>query len=297
MIAAAAVAACATAHADNTVVRSLPLVFQLYKDKVERLRSSEVPRTFTGTASVSPNGALPQSVSIGIRGIPPQFGHFCGGTIVAPHWILTAAHCIGTAQWTNGKATIAVLDPDQLQILSGTKVLFHGGRVTAVVRIVTHPERRLIVPGVPENDLALLQVAEPFTEPPLAIVTETQAATLLVPREKLGIVGWGTASFSADAAISNTLLFAYVDVVDRPTCNKIYDGLVTDKMFCAGIGVADACQGDSGGPAISYIDDRPVLVGITSWGAGCAQKQYPGVYVNVAKYRAWIEETIGAPRS
>ena len=63
-------------------------------------------------------------------------------------------------------------------------------------------------------------------------------------------------------------------------------------MFCAGLGVADSCQGDSGGPAVRYVDGEGFLVGIISWGAGCTQKKFPGVYVNAGKYNGWINETI-----
>ena len=77
---------------------------------------------------------------------------------------------------------------------------------------------------------------------------------------------------------------------------SIYDGRVSDSMFCAGLGFADACQGDSGGPAIGYVNGVRYLVGITSWGVGCTNKKYPGVYVNVTKYAGWISASVGAQK-
>lgn len=78
-----------------------------------------------------------------------------------------------------------------------------------------------------------------------------------------------------------------VPIVDRDTCNDAYGGDITDGMVCAGLeaGGKDACQGDSGGPLT--IDGT--LVGVVSWGNGCARPGYYGVYSNVGKFADWIE--------
>lgn len=79
-----------------------------------------------------------------------------------------------------------------------------------------------------------------------------------------------------------------IPIVDRNECNQDYDGLIEPDMICAGIpeGGKDSCQGDSGGPVV--IDGK--LVGIVSWGFGCAEPGYPGVYTNVAYFKNWIDQ-------
>ena len=88
-----------------------------------------------------------------------------------------------------------------------------------------------------------------------------------------------------------------VDFVPRNTCNmgSSYDGAITPGMFCAGVngGGKDACQGDSGGPATTMVGGTRILAGATSWGYGCAQANYPGVYADLHYFRDWINTNAG----
>jgi secreted trypsin-like serine protease len=280
------------AMADNAVLRAMPKAAGLYERRLESARSGNLPPVFQGSASVVPTRAQFFAVSLGLPGFPQQRGHFCGGVIVDPHWVLTAAHCVSMAPGP-GRSTARALQPGQLQVMAGSTILFQGGQARPIARTVLHPEFRFTAAGVPENDLALLQFSEPLPGRPIALASDELAQVTTRGGERVAVLGWGAARFAEESPISPTLLYAYVETVNRGTCNKAYDGAVNDRMFCAGVGLGDACQGDSGGPAVTYNDDgRMTLVGITSWGAGCTQRKYPGVYVNVAAYRGWINDTI-----
>lgn len=282
----------AWAQADETAV--IPRVHGTYQQKLEMINAGSLPRLFLGAASVVPDRSQPFMVSLGLKQVRTELGHFCGGAIVARNWVLTAAHCVSAVEVVDGRNVIVPMAPGGAQVMEGSNVLFRDGQIRLISRIVIHPEHRLSARQAPENDLALLQLSAPLDAKPVRVATATESEKLLQAGRGIRILGWGTANFTADSPISNNLLFAFVGIRDRTACNAadVYAGAVDASMFCAGLGTADACQGDSGGPAIGYINGEPLLVGLISWGVGCTKRNFPGVYVNVAKYDGWIHATI-----
>lgn len=113
--------------------------------------------------------------------------------------------------------------------------------------------------------------------------------------EVLAVSGWGLTKNNNES--SSVLRIAQVPKVNREECRKAYAEMieVTDRMICAGLkeGGKDSCQGDSGGPLTSKNPKSPeqkVLRGVVSWGKGCAEAGYPGVYTNVAAFYDWIHD-------
>ena len=149
-----------------------------------------------------------------------------------------------------------------------------------------------IFPVEPLNKFSVsFQVSVPFTygpgvQPISLTISEPAAGSLAV------VSGWGTLNFG-DIDLPSELQAVEVYIVPREECNSTYanyDG-ITENMICAGVpgGGKDACQGDSGGPLVV----GGLLVGIVSWGIGCAEADYPGVYSNVAPLRSFVTEQTG----
>lgn len=93
--------------------------------------------------------------------------------------------------------------------------------------------------------------------------------------------------------VSETLQHVQVWTVNQNTCRQRYGSVLTDRMLCSGwldVGGRDQCQGDSGGPLIH----NGVIVGVCSWGAGCALAYYPGVNARVSSFTNWITTTVNS---
>jgi secreted trypsin-like serine protease len=283
--------------AAQSALRFVPEVRSAYQQRAQAIARGNAGNVFLGSASVAPAYGFPWMVSLQIRSTQRVVGHFCGGVAVALSWVLTAAHCVVAVPSTEIRSNRAV-DSSGLDVLAGSNALAHGGTMRTVDRIVMHPAFRVARGRVPENDLALVHLTGGSPLVPIKRAPPAAVADLLKDGNRVRIFGWGTSTFDPEGAVSNTLLYAFVPVQGRAKCNApaVYDGLVSESMFCAGLGFADACQGDSGGPAIGYINGEKYLIGITSWGVGCTNKSYPGVYVNVAAYSRWIDETVATAK-
>jgi trypsin len=150
----------------------------------------------------------------------------------------------------------------------------------------------LVFPADLSHNLSVsLQVSLAFTygagvQPITLTNTEPAAGALAV------VSGWGTLS-SGSSSLPSQLQAVEVDITAHAACNNAYAeyGGITVNMICAGVtgGGKDSCQGDSGGPLVVGSS----LVGIVSWGAGCAEPNYPGVYSNVATLKSFVTDETG----
>ncbi|CAH1104306.1 unnamed protein product [Psylliodes chrysocephalus] len=196
--------------------------------------------------------------------------HICGGTIFHNKYILTAAHCA-----SNGVAS-------SFSIRAGSSYSIKGGTIVKVCSIYNHENYSA---ETMENDIAILKLCTPltFSNYILPITLADGSESIAAGRNAL-VSGWGFKI--EEGAVSNILQKVTVPFITNARCKVLYpDEIITDGMLCAGLGQKDACQGDSGGP----LRASGKLVGIVSWGYGCARPQFPGVYTKVAKYRKWIK--------
>lgn len=234
-----------------------------------------VESRIVGGTTVTSKGMWPWQVSLQI-----SRKHLCGGSVITPYWILTAAHCVDkysdARQWTVFAG-----------YLTQSEMLYTTGN--SVGRIVMHK----FDSKTNENDVALMKLNSPLrmTSNVRPVCLPSAGMYFSAPRDCY-VTGWG-ALYSGGSS-SETLQEAKIQLIDRSTCNGwlVYNGQITNTMICAGklAGGVDSCQGDSGGPLVTKENSLWWLVGDTSWGDGCALRNKPGVYGNVTYFRDWIYE-------
>ncbi|HMQ24392.1 MAG TPA: serine protease [Acidimicrobiales bacterium] len=223
-----------------------------------------------GGVPVGSVGDFPYQVALVFRAVPsPADGQFCGGTLISPDTVLTAAHCV-----VDFPAT--VLDVD-----SGVRDLaVDPGQRAHVRQIRVHPDYD---ESTNEADLAILQLASPLAATPIEVAAPEQAG-VWPPGTTAAITGWG--DLTGAGSVSSIMHVAQIPLVSDADCADAYGpGLIhAETMLCAGnlgIGGVDTCQGDSGGPIAVDNGDTPLQIGITSWGRGCGLPEFPGVYTRV----------------
>ncbi|GAA3293819.1 hypothetical protein GCM10020295_16720 [Streptomyces cinereospinus] len=201
---------------------------------------------------------------------------FCGGTLVSPTKVVTAAHCM-VGETTGGVRVV------------GGRTYRNGtnGTVSRVSGIWVHPGYTDVTDG---EDVAVLTLSTPMPYGTATYVSSAQTS-VYAAGTTARVLGWGTTSQNGGS--SNQLRTATVPTVSDTGCRGAYgSAFVASDMVCAGhtSGGVDACQGDSGGPLLV----GGVLAGITSWGEGCAQPGYPGVYTRLTTFSGLVTAQVNS---
>lgn len=209
----------------------------------------------------------------------PFRAQFCGGSIVSDTWVVTAAHCV-----VNDSVNRVASNVD---VVANTTFYNTAGDRVSIAEIRVHEKYD---PKTQDYDIALLKLADHTAK--LVPVALPAADSKLPPGTELLVSGWGALREGSPGTAY--LISANIPVVSNKTCNEpaSYNNAVTDNMICAGLreGGLDSCQGDSGGPAVATAGETKLLMGIVSFGEGCARKFKYGVYTNVRALRQWIDQ-------
>jgi len=212
-------------------------------------------------------------------------GHFCGGSLITPNMVLTAAHCLG------GSYDVVV---------GRTRDISNGrnGQKIRMKKEIRHPKYNA---AKTDSDFALLVLETPvdMTQDNVGLVKLNTNRGLPNVGSSVTVVGWGD---TRARGLAPDLMKVDVKVISNDQCDDSsgtiggyrdnYNGQITDNMLCAHVngGGRDACQGDSGGPLVMQTNGRHTQVGVVSWGIGCATAAFPGVYSRISEvFDNWID--------
>jgi secreted trypsin-like serine protease len=222
-----------------------------------------------------------------------ELNHICGGALIADNWIVTAAHCVLDARFMMNQSRVR---------LGTNDVSVNDGQSFAIDRALVHggydPKTRL-------KDIALLHVVgnPNFGSDRTALIATVplhgtlEIGPRLEPWQRFSVTGWGVTSTGPKSHASALLKKLYLQRVPNDLCRQALRGGITkidDSVICATAQEGDTCQGDSGGPLIADVDLNSqrdpiaILVGVVSWGRGCAVKGNPGVYTRITAHLNWI---------
>jgi secreted trypsin-like serine protease len=237
-------------------------------------------------------GEFPFMAAIYRAQLDGNLTQFCAGTLLGPHWVLTAAHCFYDSV---GRPDVFA---EQLTVVLGRANLGESplGQVRGVARIVAHPH--FDAPSF-DIDIALLELDAPVEidgelTATVDLASEADEDALAVPGQAAVATGWGDRGGANGA--SEALLKVGLNVVSRAECRAFWGAsTISENMLCAGDQRgSDTCFGDSGGPLLA---PRPeggyAQVGITSFGTSVCGSGAPAVFTRSSRFVGWIVTEAG----
>ena len=219
-------------------------------------------------------GAWPFIAALVSHGANAYDGQFCGGTVIAPDRVVTAAHCVEG------------ITPGDVDVVTGRSRLSDAstGQRSLVTAIDREPKWSADGNG---HDIAVLHLASPTSAEPAAVAGPGDTG-LTAPGATLAVAGWGLIS-QIPQTFTDDLQAVLVGVVADNHCARAYDGYDPATMLCTSTAGRDSCQGDSGGPLVANAGGVAELVGIVSFGGDrCGDPTEPGVYTRVTGEAAFI---------
>lgn len=211
---------------------------------------------------------------------------FCGASLIDDRWLVTAAHCVEQFQKEEIYVSLGEHDKNQISESSFTQHI-------AIDKIIMHENYD---PNTVDNDIAVIRLSGPvtFNDGIRPVCLPFKFASNDFSGESGTVTGWGQLTFNGE--VSNVLQEVELPILTTAECQQydIVAGSITENMLCTYSLGLDACKGDSGGPLHWGKDGRQYLIGLVSFGQGCADKDSPGVYTKVTNYLQWIQKKTSA---
>uniref|UniRef100_A0A8C5DEK1 Coagulation factor VIIi n=1 Tax=Gouania willdenowi TaxID=441366 RepID=A0A8C5DEK1_GOUWI len=241
-------------------------------------------------ANHCPKGACPWQVLVQLSG-----RSHCGGALIGPEWVVTAAHCLHDNQL---KDITVVAGEHNLDFVEGTE------QTVRVSMAISHEN---YTRATPDSDVALLRLERALNLSrdviPVCLPTKDFSEHELLKARYHQVSGWGARTNGGNAfpqvgtPHSPNLRHMSVPLIPNSQCSQVSQIDFNSNMLCAGYleGRQESCRGDDGSPLVTAFGSTHFLTGVVGWGRGCGRQGYYGVYANMANYVDWAKATIKNP--